>query len=193
MSVFTDRNEFFGFGIGSYVAVSLLFLGILTWILGVRFLLPSLGPSIFALATLPDEELHLPRRFVGGQFIGLAAAFVATEVLFHGLAGQGHVQPFSLFVLKQVIASFVAVFLTTVGMHITNLQHPPAYATTLIVSLGFLGSLRALGFFLLAVVIMAGFHEIVGKRLPIWNLPYEEEREEAEEYLEGTDKSDDSS
>jgi CBS-domain-containing membrane protein len=182
MSIFTDQSDFFGFGVGSYVAVILGFLGILTWALGDRFLLPSLGPSMFALATLPDEELHVPRKFIGGQFIGAVAAFIATEVLVGGLAVQGHVQPFSPYVLKQVAASFIAVFLTTVGMHITNLQHPPAYATTLIVSLGFLDSILTLGFFLLAVVLMAGFHEIVGKRLPIWNLPYETEREDMGEY-----------
>jgi Na+/phosphate symporter len=194
MRFFTDRNEFFGFGVGSYVAVNLGFLGLLTWILGERFLLPSLGPSIFVLATLPDEELHLPRKFIGGQFIGLVAAFLATEVLVGGLAVQGHVQPFSPYVLNQVAASFIAVFLTTVGMHITNLQHSPAYATTLIVSLGFLDSLLALGYFLLAVVLMAGFHDIVGKRLPIWNLPYEDEREDMEEELpEEIDESDDGS
>jgi CBS-domain-containing membrane protein len=182
MRDFTDGNDPFGFGVGSYMAVNLGFLGLLTWMLGERFLLPSLGPSLFVLATLPDEELHLPRKFIGGQFIGLVAAFVATEVLIGGLAVTGQIQPFSPYVFQQVAASFIAVFLTTVGMHVTNLQHPPAYATTLIVSLGFLNSLLTLGFFLLAVVLMAGFHEIVGKRLSIWNLPYEEERVDMEEY-----------
>lgn len=181
MSLLPDRNELFGLGISSYVAAHLAFLGLLTWVLGERFLLPSLGPSIFVLATLPDEEFHLPRRFVGGQFIGLAGAFVATEVLVGGLAAQGHVQPFSPFVLRQVAASLIAVVLTTVGMHATNLQHPPAYATTLIVSLGFLNTLTSLGNFLLAVVLMAGVHEFIGKRLPIWDLPYEAEATETDE------------
>lgn len=192
MNLLPDRNELFGIGLGSYVAAHLGFLGLLTWVLGERFLLPSLGPSIFVLATLPDEEFHLPRRFVGGQFIGLAGAFIATEVLIGGLAVQGHVQPFSPFVLRQVIASLIAVVLTTVGMHITNFQHPPAYATTLIVSLGFLETLVTLGSFLIAVVLMAGFHEIIGKRLPIWDLPYEAEHQEAKNHPNETDASNNS-
>lgn len=193
MSLLPDRNELFGLGIGSYVATHLALLGLLTWALGERFLLPSLGPSIFVLATLPDEALHHPYRFVGGQFIGLASAFVATEVLVGGLATQGHVQPFSPFVLRQVVASLIAVVLTTVGMHATNLQHPPAYATTLIVSLGFLETLTTLGDFLLAVVLMAGIHEIIGKRLPIWDLPYESERRKATSPKETEEPNDNNS
>ena len=60
-------------------------------------------------------------------------------------------------------------------MYLADVQHPPAYATTLIVSLGYLTSPRGVGVFLLAVLVMVGLHEILGKRGPIWSLPYQQD------------------
>lgn len=168
-------TESLGLGVSSYVAFHLCVLGLLSWMTGQRFLLPSLGPSAFALATLPEREIHLPRRIIGGQFIAAIAAFVAARLLLvHGVTTSP--DPFSLIILRQVITTFVAVILTTVGMYATNTQHPPAYATTLIISLGLLVTLRGLIVFLLAILVMVSTHELVGKYLDIWHLPYEYEK-----------------
>lgn len=164
-----------GLGVSSYVAFHLCALGLLSWVTGQRFLLPSLGPSVFALATLSDPEMHLPRRIIGGQFIGAIAAFASAQVFLIPHPFTPSPAPFSPVVLQQVITTFVAVVLTTVGMYATNTQHPPAYATTLIVSLGFLVTFGHLLVFLLAILLMIGNHELVGKRLGIWDLPYEYE------------------
>lgn len=163
----------YGLGVSSYVAFHLVALGVLSWVLGQRFLLPSLGPSVFALATLRDREMHVPRRFIGGQFIGAVSAFLAARLFLAPIDFQHTLEPFSPIIIDHVVTTFSAVTLTTIGMYVTSTQHPPAYATTLIISIGLLGTVGDLLGFLVAVLVVVAIHEVVGKRLPLWYLPYE--------------------
>jgi CBS-domain-containing membrane protein len=163
-----------GGGISIYIGFHLIVLGVLSFITGQPFLFPSLGPSIFLLGTLPDDEMNYPQRIIGGQYIGAVAGFVS----FHLIVGSiepGVSPALSLEVLRQVFSSFSAGLLTTFGMYLGNVQHPPAYATTLIISLGFLSSLRGVVVFMIAVLVTVGIHEAIGKRGPIWTLPYEQD------------------
>lgn len=160
-----------GFRVGSYIAVHMVILGFLTWLTGASFLLPSLGPSVFVLATSPDEKMHLPRHFIGGQFLAVVSAFVAVEVLLGNLA-TAPIRPLSMLGLRQVAATFLAIFLTTISMYVTRTQHPPGYATALVISLGIITTIRQLVTFLVAVIITPTVRETVGKRFEIWNLPY---------------------
>lgn len=164
-----------GLGVSSYVVFHLVTLGVLSWAAGLRFLLPSLGPSIFVLATLPDHEMNFPRRFIAGQFIGAVSAFLVAQLFLSPIGFHPTLRPFSPIILHQVATTFVAVILTTTGMYVTGTQHPPAYATTLIISLGFIGTILDLIVFLFAILVVVVNHELVGKRFPIWNLPYEYE------------------
>ncbi|WP_254546792.1 hypothetical protein [Halomarina pelagica] len=70
-----------GFDIGTYVAFHFAILGVLSWFTGFGFLLPSLGPSIFLFATLPDDEMNFPQRIIEGQFIGVISGIVAFQLL----------------------------------------------------------------------------------------------------------------
>lgn len=137
------------------------------------FLLPSIGPTVFALATLPDHEMNFPERAILGQVIGAVAGVLAVELLLGGFQTAGSTPPLSLIGLKQVLASLTAVSVATVGMYVTDSQHPPAYATALIVSLDVLGGPWALVPFVIAVGVVITVHELIGKRVDIWNLPYE--------------------
>lgn len=150
-------------------------LGSLSWFTGLGFLLPSLGPSIFLLSNLPDDEMNYPQRIIGGQTIGGLSGIVAFELIVGQPVTGNPIPAQSLLGLKIVLATFLAAMLTTAGMFFMNMEHPPAYATALIVSLGFIASLSALIVFIVAVLLMALVHEIFGKRLPLWNLPYQRE------------------
>jgi CBS-domain-containing membrane protein len=162
-----------GIEVSTYIGMHLGTLGLLSWISGQPFLIPSLGPSIYLLATLPDAEMNYPRRIIAGQFIGAVAGFASFHLLVGNVETITTSPAVSLVVLRQVLSSFTAAVLTTVGMYLTETQHPPAYATTLIVSLGLITAVTEIIFFLIATLVMVGMHEIVGKRLSIWNLPYE--------------------
>lgn len=169
-----DRSTI-GFGVGTYIAFHFTILGTLSWLTGLGFLLPSLAPSIFLLANLPDEEMNYPQRVVGGQFIGVVSGAIAFQLLVGQPITGEPIPPHSLLGLKQVLATFFAAMLTTGGMYLSKLEHPPAYATALIISLGFVDTVAGALVFVLAVLVMTGTHEVFGKRLPIWNLPYRRE------------------
>lgn len=162
-----------GLAVSTYVTFHFAVLGFLSWVTGLGFLLPSLGPSIFLLATLPDDEMNFPQRIIGGQFIGTVAAFVSVRLLLGGHSLGEPIPPRSLLGLRQVLSTFVAATLTTAGMFVTDLEHPPAYATTLIISLGFMSGARQILIFMLAVLLVTAVHEALGKRGPLWDFPYE--------------------
>lgn len=170
-----DRSEF-GVHVSSYIAFHFAVLGALSWFTGLGFLLPSLGPSIFLLASLPDEEMNYPQRAVGGQLVGALSGVVAFQLLVGRPVVGAPIPPQSVLGLRQVLATFLAAMLTTGGMFVTDLEHPPAYATTLIISLGFIDTLEGAGVFVVAVLLVVGVHELFGKRLPLWNLPYQREQ-----------------
>lgn len=162
-----------GTEVSVYIGFHLGVLGLLSWISGQPFLIPSLGPSIFLLATLPDQEMNYPQRIIGGQFIGAVVGFVSFYLLVGNMETIVTTPALSFVVLRQVLSSFAAAVLTTIGMYLTGMQHPPAYATTLIVSLGLITRVIEIVMFMIAVLVMVGIHEGIGKRLPIWDLPYE--------------------
>lgn len=146
-----------------YVGVLLAVPGLLAWITGQAFIFPSLGPSAFLLATVREGEVTAPRRVVGGHFIGVAAGLVA----FHTIAPEIGVSVttdapmLATAQLRFVASGVVAVVLTAGGMLATETVHPPACATTLIVSLGLLSSFLDGALIMLAVVVLLVAHKLV--------------------------------
>lgn len=66
--------------------------------------------------------------------------------------------PLSLAGAWLAASATVAVAVTTTGMHATDLRHPPACATTLIVALGLLSGLTDVLIIVLAVALLAALH-----------------------------------
>lgn len=144
-----------------YSGMLLTVTGALAWITGRAFIFPSLGPSAFLMATLRQGEAVTGRRVIGGHFIGVVAGLVA----YHAIASGYQVAPvtavFDAGQLRLVTSGIVAVMLTTAGMLATETVHPPACATTLIVSLGLLSSLVDAGLIVLSICIVFGVHRAV--------------------------------
>lgn len=166
-----DRDRY-GVGVSSYVGFLLGTLGLFAWAVGQPLLIPSVGPSAFALATLPEEESNLPQRVIAGQFIGAAVGLLAYFLVVGDTMPLSSVPPFSIAGLRRVVAPFIAVICTTVLMYVPNLDHPPAYAATLLMAHGLLRSRIQIALFAVAVVLLVGVHELIGRRLDVWNLPY---------------------
>lgn len=165
-----------GVRVSSYVGFLMGTLGLFAWVVGQPLLIPSVGPSAFALATLPEEDINLPQRVIAGQFIGAAVGLLAYFVIAGDVRPMASVPPLSIAALRRVVAPFVAVIFTTVLMYAPDLAHPPAYAATLLMAHGLLSSLAQIAAFAAAVVLLVTVHEIVGKRLDIWDLPYPREQ-----------------
>lgn len=147
-----------------YAGVLLTVVGLLAWATGRPFVFPSLGPSGYVLATTTSEDLT-PRRVVGGHLIGLGAGLLTYHALASGLLITTTAVPFSLTQLRLVASGVAAVVLTTGLMLRTDLVHPPACATTLIVGLGLLPSLTEAGIVVVSVLTLVGVHEALRSRV----------------------------
>lgn len=104
------------------------------------------------------------RRVLGGHLIGVLAGLAAYHALASGLVVTAASPPLAGEQLRLVASGAVALALTTGGMRATRTVHPPACATTLIVSLGLLPSLADGAVVMLAVGALFGAH-VAGRRL----------------------------
>lgn len=149
------------------VGLHFVFLGLLTWATASPFLFPSLGPSAYLLAAGEGEDAAAssPYHVIGGHLIATVSGLIGYHALAAGLTITTVVSqstPASSVALVQLGASsVVAMMLTTLGMLVTDTNHPAACATTLIVSLGVLSTLLKAGYIMLAVIVLVGVHELV--------------------------------
>jgi CBS domain-containing membrane protein len=97
------------------------------------FVFPSLGPTAFLLFFHPTAPAASPRNTLYGHAIGIACGYGALW-----LFGLAHAAPAlaSGVDLQRVLASALSLAATGAGMILFRCAHPPAGATTLIVSLG---------------------------------------------------------
>ena len=138
-------------------------------ITGAPFIFPSLGPTAFLLFYTPMATTACPRNTLIGHGIGAAAGYFAL-VLF----GLQHAGPALVtgVTASRVGAAAVSLGLTSGVMVWARVPHPPAGATTLIVSLGILKEPWQLGVLMLAVLLLVvqGFviNRTAGIPYPVW-------------------------
>jgi hypothetical protein len=115
-------------------ALVLLAIGGLSLGAGQPWLFPSLGPTVYLQTISPRMRTADPYNTVVGHFVGLAAGFAGVYLV------GAHQLPSVLGTHQltdgRVYASVIAVFLTILVGRLCRAQHPPAAATTLLVSLG---------------------------------------------------------
>ncbi|ELZ96722.1 hypothetical protein C440_03073 [Haloferax mucosum ATCC BAA-1512] len=152
-------------GIETGLAAGLLFatLGIVAWATGRAFIFPSLGPSAFVLAFERRGAGPRPSRVVGGHLVGAVVGFLAYAALASGVTLTAP-PPASLAGLRLVTSGIVSVAVTSWGMVKTGVVHPPACATTLIVSLGLLSTAADVGIIVVSVVGLVTVHRGVEAR-----------------------------
>src|SRR5215469_8435113 len=113
--------------------LSIALLALLAVATGVPFVFPSLGPTAYQLFFSPRAESSAPRNTLIGHFIGLVCGYAGFRV-----AGM----PVSTalasgdFDWRPVVAAALSLGSTAALMILLKASHPPASATTLIVSLG---------------------------------------------------------
>ncbi|WP_089883526.1 HPP family protein [Halogeometricum limi] len=133
--------------VGVRATLLLTLAGVTAWVTGVPALFPSLGPSAFVLAV--RDQGPTPRTVLGGHAIGAVCGFftyLAVSTLLPVPATPLDFHPPWL-----ILSGVVAVGLTSTGMLALSAVHPPACATTLIVSLGLMSTPREVAFVLPAV------------------------------------------
>ena len=99
------------------------------------WLFPSLGPTVMLFFESPEQPASRPVNALVGHGTGLAAGIAC----FHLLGPGGGVSaPDGGLTVPYLLSGAVSVAVTTLVLSLIGLPHPPAGATTLIVSLGIL-------------------------------------------------------
>jgi hypothetical protein len=131
-----DRIASFPDPVWGPLAAALLVIvtGAVGLLVGRPWLLPSLGPTAVLAAEMPAHPASRPWNTIVGHLGGLLAGFAAVFVT--GAAAQPVVLVDHVLTPPRVLASVLAIALTVLVGALLRASHPPAAATTLLVSLG---------------------------------------------------------
>jgi CBS-domain-containing membrane protein len=151
-------------------AAALAAVGVVALVVGQPYLFPSLGPTVMLFFESPMQKASAPRNALVGHGVAILAGAVC--LLMFGLADappilqEGVTGP-------RIGAAALSVALTALVLKLLATPHPPAGATTLIVSLGLLTSAAelfaiAVGVVLVTVVGVA-LNRLFGVRQPLWS------------------------
>ena len=136
---------------------------------GQAFIFPSLGPTAFLLFYTPTLPAACPRNTIFGHAIGVAAGYLALVIF--GLTEAAPALATEV-TWPRVGAAAVSLGLTSGFMVWFKVPHPPAGATTLIVSLGILKTPAQLTVLMIAGVLMVGqgmvINRLAGIDYPSW-------------------------
>ena len=138
---------------------------------GSAFIFPSLGPTAFLFFYTPTAPAASPRNTIFGHLIGALAGYVSLVIF--GLTEAAPALASSV-TGPRVAAAALSLGLTSGLMVWFKVPHPPAGATTLIVSLGILRTPTELAVLMLAVVLLTvqGFiiNRLAGIDYPLWSV-----------------------
>lgn len=135
------------------------------------FVFPSLGPTAYLLFIAPLAENSSPRNTILGHAIGLICGYAA-----FALTGAANL-PFGVHAgvyWPRILAAALSLSTTGAFMVLLRAGHPPAGATTLIVSLEIISKPKELVIIEAAVFILVVqalvINRLAGLSYPIWKL-----------------------
>ena len=146
----------------------------LALITGSPFVFPSLGPTAFLFFYTPTAPPASPRNTVIGHSIGVLAGYFSLVIT--GLTAAGPALAVGV-TWPRVVAAGLSLGLTAGLMVLLRAPHPPAGATTLIVSLGIITKPLQLVILMGAVILLIlqalAMNRLAGIAYPLWR-PREE-------------------
>jgi CBS-domain-containing membrane protein len=150
--------------------ISIGVLALLALVTRNPFVFPSLGPTAYLLFFSPLGKTSTPRNTVCGHAIGLICGYAA-----YMLTGAGAL-PFAThpgIFWPRILAAALSLSATGALMVLLDVSHPPAGATTLIVSLGIISRPLELVIIELAVFLLVAqalmINRLAGLPYPLWN------------------------
>jgi len=133
------------------------------------FVFPSLGPTAYLLFFTPLARASSPRHALLGHAIGIVCGYLALLITRSNEAATGLSRGVEW---STVLAAALSLSITGAIMVLLRVSHPPAGATTLIVSLGLIskpGHLFIVEAALLFLVIEAfTINRLAGVQYPVW-------------------------
>jgi len=133
------------------------------------FVFPSLGPTAYLFFFAPLGKSSSPRHAILGHAVGLICGYGAYVVM-----GSQSFQRMALGVVSwhEVMAGALSLAATGAVMVLLRVSHPPAGATTLIVSLGILTRVEYLVMIEAAVILLTAqawlINRAAGLDYPFW-------------------------
>ena len=153
--------------VNGFITIGLL--ALLAFITRNPFVFPSLGPTAYLLFFSPLAKASSPRNTIFGHAIGLICGYGA-----FALTGAGAL-PFGVhpgIFWPRILAAALSLSATGAFMVLFDVSHPPAGATTLIVSLGIISKPGELVIIEVAVFLLAAqalmINRLAGVPYPIW-------------------------
>jgi len=162
LSLFSFVNGCLSIGVMSIAAL----------VTGQPFIFPSLGPTAFLYFYTPLTPAASPRNALIGHGIGVVAGWSSLAIF-----GLRHVGPAITTGVtgERVAAAALSLGLTSGLMVLLKAPHPPAGATTLIISLGILRSPEDMAVLMLAVIFLTiqafVINRLAGLPYPLWAAP----------------------
>lgn len=153
--------------INGFITIGLL--ALLALLTGSPFVFPSLGPTAYLFFFSPLAEASSPRNTILGHAIGLICGYGAFALT---VASS---PPFGMHPGvhgPRVLAAALSLSATGALMALLRVSHPPAGATTLIVSLGIISQPKELVIIEVAVVLLTAqalaINRLAGVPYPLW-------------------------
>ena len=160
MALFSFINGCFSIGLMAVVAL----------VTRAPFIFPSLGPTAFLLFFTPTAPAASPRNAICGHLIGALAGWLSLAIF--GLLtappaiAAGVEWP-------RVAAAALSLGITSGLMVLLRVPHPPAGATTLIISLGVMPQLWQIPVLMAAVALLVAqayvINRLAGIPYPLWS------------------------
>ena len=135
------------------------------------FVFPSLGPTAYLLFFSPLAKTCSPRNTIFGHAIGIICGYGAFVVTGAGALPFG-VHPGIFW--PRILAAALSLSATGALMVLLGVSHPPAGATTLIISLGIISKPRELVIIEVAVFLLVAqalvINRLAGLPYPLWKV-----------------------
>jgi CBS domain-containing membrane protein len=155
--------------VNSFITIGVL--AVLALVSRNPFVFPSLGPTAYLLFFSPLGKTSSPRNTILGHAIGLICGYAAFVVTGAGALPFG-VHPGIFW--PRILAAALSLSATGAFMVLLDVSHPPAGATTLIVSLGIISKPRELVIIEVAVFLLVAqalvINRLAGLPYPLWNV-----------------------
>ena len=136
------------------------------------FVFPSLGPTAYLLFFSPLNEASSPRNTILGHAIAIVCGYGAFALA--GAGGQPFAEHPGIF-WPRILAAALSLSTTAALMVLLGISHPPAGATTLIISLGIISKPRELVVIEVAVFLLVAqalvINRLAGLPYPFWTGP----------------------
>ena len=154
--------------VNGFITIGLL--GLLALLTGSPFVFPSLGPTAYLFFFSPLAEVSSPRNTILGHAIGLVCGYAAFVL---AVASS---PPFGMnpgVHGPRLLAAALSLSATGALMALLRVSHPPAGATTLIVSLGIISQPKELVIIEVAVILLTvqafAINRLAGIPYPVWS------------------------